>query len=345
MTMKYLHQTLQHQLAPELYGDYWFNSEPLSIRQLEGRPAVLFFWDCTSLQSKKFIPFINGLHALYLEFGLVCIGVHTSEFEFAQDASRIEQEIRKSLILFPVLTDNSRNITNAYRISTFPSICLINNKGNIYDTLSETIIPERIERSLQYLLRQSGYYGELPMLLNPELEENYDLPEGKIDELHCGYAHGALGNPEGYSPELAAQYVDPKVYLEKKIYTDGIWRAERNGLIYEGKANQGYITCRCYEDDIHVLVGSTAKSIVKVNIDGAPIMLSFMGHDVKKNKQGGTFFRIDTPKIISIVQKSKDKNGVLTLIPQSSGISFYMFSFVAGKSEYHASGESFIRNN
>jgi hypothetical protein len=343
--MKYLHQTFQHQLAPELYGDYWFNSEPLSIRRLEGRPAVLFFCDCMSLQSKRLIPFMNGLHSLYLEFGLVCIGVHSSEFDFAQNISRIEQELHKNLILFPVLTDNSRNITNAYRISTFPSICLIDNKGNIYDTLSETFFPERIERSLQYLLRQSGYYGELPMLLNPEFEEYYELADGSVSELFSGYAHGALGNPEGYSPELPAAYEDPKVYLEKKIYAHGIWRAERNALTYEGEPNQGYLVCECNADEMHLLVGSNAKSSVKVTIDDKPITLSRMGHDVKKDKQGSTFFGIEEPKLISLFQHGKKKSGIVKLIPQTSGISFYSFSFIAGTSDHHSPGESALRNN
>src|SRR5512140_2696223 len=101
--MKSLHLTYQHSRAPEIYGDHWFNSPPLAIRELQGRPVLLFFCDYTSSQSQELIPVINGLSAWYEEYGLACIAIHSPEFSFGKDPRRVEEWIKRNLILFPVL--------------------------------------------------------------------------------------------------------------------------------------------------------------------------------------------------------------------------------------------------
>jgi hypothetical protein len=181
--MKSLRMTYQPTRAPEIFGDHWFNTDPISIRDLHGRPVVLFFCDRTSPQSQGLVPLFNGMHTLYYEYGLTCIGIHVPEFSFGKNPVKVEQWIHKNIILFPVVTDNERPIANAYRISAVPSICLIDNKGDIYDTIASNFIPERIERSVQYLLRQSGYRGELPILINPAFDRGYLLTGDMISEI------------------------------------------------------------------------------------------------------------------------------------------------------------------
>lgn len=343
--MKTLQKTFQFGRAPELLGDFWFNSEPLSIRELQGRPIILFFWDYTSQQSLRLIPLINGLYALYLEYGVVCIGIHSPEFFFGRDSRTVEHAIKKNLILFPVLTDNNRLVTNAYRISSMPSICLIDNKGDIYDILSEIIVPERIERSIQYLLRQSGYRGELPILLNAAFEASYSLTVGTSHEIFTGYAHGALGNPEGYSPELPAEYADPKVYSNGKFYAHGIWRAERNAFCYEGEPNNGYLICQSNGDTAGFLVGSESKSSVKIEVNEVPIRISNMGSDVQKDKQGNTYVIVDEPRLISVLHQTNSEKQSVKFIPSAPGIAFYMFSFDTQQPEGQTEPNDFIRNN
>lgn len=343
--MKSLHLTYQHSRAPEIYGDYWFNSPPLAIRELQGRPVLLFFCDYTSAQSQELIPLVNGLSALYEEYGLACIAIHSPEFFFGKDPKRVEQWIKDNLILFPVLTDNERPITNAYRISSIPAICLIDNKGDIYDTITESFIPERIERSVQYLLRQSGYRGELPILVNPAYDISYSLSSKVVKEIYTGYYHGALGNPEGYSPELAAEYADPRLFFRGKFYAHGIWRAERNAFSYEGGPNEGYVICQTEGDMVDAVIGSTVKTSVRVESDEAAVKLIHMGNDLKKDKQGYTYLTVEEPQLFSLLQKNNDEQHSLRLTPMSSGVTFYMFSFGAKLSDDQFDGKHNIRNN
>lgn len=342
--MKSLHLTYQRFRAPEIFGDHWFNSEPLSIRELHGRPALLFFCDRYSPQSQQLVPLINGLHALYYEFGLTCIGIHSPEFDFGKDPRRIEQWIKNDLVLFPVLTDNEHPITDAYRISTVPSICLIDNKGDVYDTITRSFTPERIERSVQFLLRQSGYRGELPILLNPAVDTKYLLAGEVVREIYTGYHHGALGNPEGYNPELASQYVDPKIYFDGKFFAHGIWRAERNAFVSEGSANDEYLVCTTEADETSILVSSETKAAVTIEIDGEPIHIANIGDDVQKDKQGHTFITVEEPKLFSILKRNNSESHVLKCSPQAPGVRFYMLTFETRSQEYFPVEESF-RNN
>lgn len=343
--MKSLHLTYQHFHAPEIYGDYWFNSEPLSLRELQGRPVLLFFCDRYLPQSQQLIPLINGLHALYLEYGLTCIGIHSPEFDFGKNPKNIEQWIKKDIVLFPVLTDNEHLITEAYRISTIPSICLIDNKGDVYDTITHSFTPERIERSVQFLLRQSGYRGELPILLNPAVDTKYLMTGEIVREIYTGYHHGALGNPEGYNPELSSEYVDPKFYFDGKFYAHGIWRAERNRFVSEGDSKEEYLVCRSEGDEASVLIGSDIKTTVDIESDDEPLRITNIGDDVQKDKQGHTFITVDEPKLFSILKRNNSESHTLKFTPNAPGISFYAITFETRSSSGDAYVDEVVRNN
>jgi hypothetical protein len=343
--MKSLRMTYQPTRAPEIFGDHWFNTDPISIRDLHGRPVVLFFCDRTSPQSQGLVPLFNGMHTLYYEYGLTCIGIHVPEFSFGKNPVKVEQWIHKNIILFPVVTDNERPIANAYRISAVPSICLIDNKGDIYDTIASNFIPERIERSVQYLLRQSGYRGELPILINPAFDRGYLLTGDMISEIRTGYSHGALGNPEGYSPELSAEYRDPKFSVHGKFYAHGIWRAERDSFIYEGDHNEGYLLCETDGDELCVLAGADNKTSVTVVMDNSPLSIECMGNDVQKNKKGNTFIPVEDPQLFSIVKVPDNRNHTVRLIPQKRGVKIYMICSVSHSRSDDTGKDRFVRNN
>lgn len=322
--MKTLYQSYQSTKAPELYGDYWFNSEPISIRSLQGEMVMLFFWDSISVSSQKMLELIKDWHSRYAELGLYFIGVHISEFEFAKKPQKIEAAIKKHSIAFPFVADNDRLISNAYKISSAPSIVLIDASGNIYDVVAQNFSVMRLERSMQYLLRQAGFFGELPQLQSFEGEEA--LHE-YVPEIYTGYLHGALGNPEGYSPELPAHYEDPMMYTSGKFYAHGIWRAEKNGFLYEGKPNEGYLICQSTGDNIDALIGSDQKKSIRVYVDDSPVPVSNMGSEIRRDSKGNTFLSVSEPQLFSIFRHTDDSNHFIKMIPSSSGMSFYMFSF------------------
>ena len=339
--MKTLRQSYQQPTkAPELFGDYWFNSVPLSIAAAQGHNILLFFWNYSSPASLRLLPLINEWFISYTELGLVCIGVHSPEFSFATNSAKVEEFLKKQRVQFPVVADNDRLIAGAYRISEFPTLVLIGSNGNIYDTVAESFSVVRLERSIQYLLRQSGFFGELPMLRSMESERSQ---EQNGFEITTGYLHGSLGNAEGYSPELPSEYRDPKIYVEGKFYAHGIWRAEKNEFHYEGETNDGYLICQSEGDNIDVLVGSDNKSSMRIKVDDASMPIGQMGSEVHRDPKGNSIVTIHEPQFVSVFRGDHKGPHAVKFIPGTAGVTFYMFSFYK-EQQQDDSDQSFHNN-
>lgn len=335
-----LHQTYQQTKAPELFGDRWYNSEPLSIRGSLGQNVLLFFWNYTSPASMMMLPTIKEWFAAYADLGMVCIGVHSPEFSFAKEPRKVESAILKHEIQFPVVVDNDCLISDAYRITEFPAVVLIAANGTIYDVVTQMYSITRLERSIQYLLRQSGFFGELPMLQSVATEQV--LPR-HASELTTGYLHGSLGNAEGYSPELPSEYQDPQFYVEGKFYAHGVWKAERNAFQYAGEPNEGYIICQSEGDSIDALIGSIQKSSVSLKVDNSTLLLEQMGSDVKRDAKGNSIVAVNEPQFISVFRGKEQERRTVKFIPSASGVTFYKLSFFRERNDVGDAHQ--IRNN
>jgi peroxiredoxin len=322
--VKVQHQTYQSTKAPEIYGDHWFNSEPITLRESQGQMVLLFFWDYTSPSSLRLLLLVNEWFHRYASLGAQFIGIHSPEFSFAKDPASVRAMLKKYDIKFPVVSDNEQFIANAYRISESPSIVLVDASGNIYDVAQHLFSATRLERSMQYLLRQAGFFGELPML---DAAYNEQLNDQSTFEIYTGYLHGSLGNTEGYSPELPSMYEDPRYYVEGKFYAHGLWHASRDSFLYEGDAHDGYLICMSNGADVDVLIGSDKKKSIRVKIDDEQMPVDLMGDDMQRDAKGNSILLTGEEQIVSVIHNRRSDNHTVKFIPMDTGITFYMFSF------------------
>jgi thiol-disulfide isomerase/thioredoxin len=65
------------------------NSEPLSPAGLRGRVVLVNFWTLTCINWLRTEPYVRGWSRAYRADGLVVIGVHTPEFSFEHEISRV----------------------------------------------------------------------------------------------------------------------------------------------------------------------------------------------------------------------------------------------------------------
>ena len=70
--------------VPQLYANFWLNSEPVSLNDYIGEVVIIDFWDYTSINCIRTFPYIQEWQNKYREFGLKIVGVHTPVFEFAR---------------------------------------------------------------------------------------------------------------------------------------------------------------------------------------------------------------------------------------------------------------------
>jgi len=111
----------KHIKASELYGNFWLNSVPISLREQNGKVVLVNFWDYTCVNCIRTMPYIQGWYQKYKSFGLKVIGVHTPEFDFASSPQRVQRAIEDFKITYPVMLDNEAIIWNAYAVRYWPT--------------------------------------------------------------------------------------------------------------------------------------------------------------------------------------------------------------------------------
>ncbi|HLP16128.1 MAG TPA: redoxin domain-containing protein [Bacteroidota bacterium] len=330
--------------APELYGSFWFNSKPLTLRSMQGDVVLLFFWDHTSISSLRILKHINRLHEQYGSIGLRVIGVQVSEYALIRDPVKKEEIIKSYGIKFPIVADDEHRIADSYRIGPLPIVVLIAPSGDIYDTQEPKGSISRLERSVQYLMRQAGYFGELPFVEYTDYPSR-DFSVGMITpDFDLGYIRGSLGNSEGYSPELPAEYHDPEVYVDGKFYAEGVWIAGRTSFAFAGES-PGYLLFSYTGNDVGIVIGNeNGVDTVAVTVDGSPIEAGLWGSDIRLDDAGSTVVRSGLLRSQHLISSRAVSSHIVKLIPKRSGTTFYGVAFVPFEPISEADKASF-RNN
>ena len=92
---------------PSLGGaSAWINSGPLAPADLSGNVVLVDFWTLTCINWLRTEPYIRAWSQAYRGDGLIVIGVHTPEFSFEHEISRVREATKERGIDYPVAVDN-----------------------------------------------------------------------------------------------------------------------------------------------------------------------------------------------------------------------------------------------
>lgn len=101
------------------------------------------------------IPSLRGWHAEYKDEGLVVIGNHYPEFSYEEDLDNLKEALVRLDVPYPVAQDNDGQTWRAYKNRYWPSLYLIDKRGNIrYQHIGEGRY-EETEAAIQALLAES----------------------------------------------------------------------------------------------------------------------------------------------------------------------------------------------
>lgn len=140
--------------APEIGGTAWFNSPPLSIRELRERVVLVEFWTFGCFNCRNIEPQVKRWHQRYADRGLVVVAVHAPEFAYERDAAAVEAYVRRQGIGYAVVLDNDFSIWKRYANHFWPAIYLIDKTGMIrYLKIGEGGY-DATERMIEALLRE-----------------------------------------------------------------------------------------------------------------------------------------------------------------------------------------------
>jgi thiol-disulfide isomerase/thioredoxin len=142
------------QPAPEITGQRWINSGPLSLAALRGRVVLVDFWTYGCSNCRNVIPALRAWHQRYGPDGLVVVGVHTPEFLWERPYDKVVQACQDLGVRYPVVQDNDYAIWKRFGIRAWPTAVLIDKRGVIrYQHIGEGAY-EETEGMIQRLLAE-----------------------------------------------------------------------------------------------------------------------------------------------------------------------------------------------
>lgn len=328
-------EILQKQFrAPDLYGDFWINSDPLPISSLQGSAVLVEFWDYTSQAWIRGAPYTKEWYKRYRDEGLVIIGVHTPRFPFGRDPGTVQKAVETFGIRYPVVMDNDFLVWEAYRATVWPSRYLVDRNGFIRFLHGGEGSYQNFEQSIQSLLREIGYQFEPLPLMDPIRED--DRPGAysfrATPEILLGWQRGTIGNVEGIAPESTIRYRDPGVYVEGRVYLDGDWSIHRSHInMGDSEGGAGGITVLYQGKEVNAVLQPSGEKNFQVFImqDGKYLDKENSGSDVFTDSDGRSFIRVDEARLFNLVSNNIYGEHSLNLTSRSNGLSVFALSFVS----------------
>jgi len=317
--------------AQELYGDFWFNTEPFPLLGLRGSVVLLEFWDFTCPFSVRMVPYLEAWKRKYAEAGLVVVGVHVPKFAFGRDPMRVERALARLGVTAPVVTDNEQVLWSRYEVREWPTRFIIDKDGFIRAQFVGEGNALAVEHMLQTMLCDAGGLSDFPDLVEPLYD--VDRPGAVLcratPELRAGYLRGSIGNVEGAIPESAARYTDPSLYIEGRMYLSGTWRSGRESMILE---DSGSVIVNYSASEVTAVLRATAGRPVALMVhqDAAPLADDQRGNDVVTSPEGKSLVMVDEPRLYHLVRNREFGDHILRLASTTPDIEVFGFGFVSG---------------
>lgn len=132
--------------APSLDGGTeWLNTAgPIDLKDLRGKFVLLDFWTYCCINCMHVLPELKKLEQKYAN-NLVVIGVHSAKFTTEKDSKNIAEAVERYEVEHPVVNDSNHTIWNAYEVSSWPSLRLIDPEGNLVGVHSGEIEFEALD--------------------------------------------------------------------------------------------------------------------------------------------------------------------------------------------------------
>src|SRR5580658_9211142 len=151
--------------TPDLnVADSWLNTDggkPVSMRDLKGQVVLLDFWTYCCINCMHIFPDLHYLEQKYANQPFIVIGVHSGKFDEEKDADHIRHAVLRLNLTHPVAVDSQYKIWNAYGVSSWPTLILIDPDGNVVETWSGEGHRDEIDARIEDLLKAGRENGSL----------------------------------------------------------------------------------------------------------------------------------------------------------------------------------------
>jgi cytochrome c biogenesis protein CcdA/thiol-disulfide isomerase/thioredoxin len=205
--------------APELIaGGSWFNSNPLTLKELRGKVVLVDFWTYTCINCQRTFPYLKEWDKKYRDKGLVIIGVHSPEFEFEKNKINLQQAISYFGITYPVMQDNNFATWQAYGNRYWPAKYFVDKDGKIRATHFGEDDYDTSEKIIQDLLKETGANINMD-INNPETRTYTNTPETYLGHLRIDN----FASPQKLVKDQFSSYTFPAYLSDNTFAIEGMW--------------------------------------------------------------------------------------------------------------------------
>ena len=168
-------------------------------KDLEGRVVVLDFWTSCCINCMQTLPTLAALEKKHQTDPVVIIGVHTQKFDAEPEPERLRAAIIRLGITHPIAIDGDRGVWEAWGITGWPTIVVLDAKGRVAWAESGEPDREELDAVIETVLAEGAQEGVLaktaPTFLGREVDQSAPLayPE-KIAKVPGGYAIADSGH-------------------------------------------------------------------------------------------------------------------------------------------------------
>lgn len=164
-------------MAPEFATGTWINSEPLTIKGLQGRVVLIEFWTFGCYNCRNTLPFVKQWHERYKDKELTIVGVHSPEFDSEKNIDNLRKAVASLGITFPVVTDNDYETWRAYKVEAWPTLFLLDKTGRVRWAHVGEGAYDKTEQMIQELLAERKDSADTPKTQKVEMTDKVEKSE------------------------------------------------------------------------------------------------------------------------------------------------------------------------
>lgn len=295
---------------------------PTAPPSLTGKVVLYDFWDYTCINCIRTFPHLNAIFQKYKDKGLIIVGIHSPEFDFAARPERVARAIAQYHIDFPVVLDKDRRLWERFKNHYWPSDYLYSPTGTLlYHSIGEGGYDE-LENSIVAALHLSPSPAETP--------DSTSFSPDLTPELYAGTDRGHLGNPSGF--HLNEFNYSGHSEIDNSIILKGYWSSTPDH-VFSGKIIQGAaptLTVTYQGRGVNAVMRRPRHQVagtVIVLIDGHPLNVTEAGTDTSITSQSQSILQVTRSRMYSIVAHQNYGSHRLDLIFQTPGTSLYTLTF------------------
>jgi len=303
----------------------WFNSRPLTAKNLKGKVVVIDFWTYSCINCLRSIPYVKAWDERYRKDGLVVIGVHAPEFAFEHDPANVAKAVKDLGITYPVVMDNDWKLWRALNNNYWPAHYFVDAQGRVrYHHFGEGEY-DMSERVIRQLLAEAGHApaGSMSSAQASGTEAAADLAEVGSPETYIGYYRAdRFASPGGLLHDQAKTYAAAPLQLNQWSF-DGPWMDARQSARSLGPGAK--ISFRFHARDLHLVLGSaTGKPVrFRITLDGK-VPGGDAGVDTKAEGTGV----VTGQRLYQLVrQKGRVRDRTFTIEFLDPGVEAFSFTF------------------